>query len=93
MDTRPHATLTDEALERDLARALAVEPSPEFLARVRTRIASEPAPRAWKVSWLIGAVGAVAAAVIVAAIATRPDQITAPTAIAPLAARLQPDIN
>lgn len=51
-------TLTDAdsrllaEVERDLARELAVEPSPEFLARVRAAIAErEPASRAW-LRWL-----------------------------------------
>ena len=42
-DQRQADALTDEALDGDLSRALAVDPSPEFVARVRTRIASEPA--------------------------------------------------
>jgi hypothetical protein len=37
---RPHA-LSDAQLDRELEAALGVEPSPEFLARVRTHIASE----------------------------------------------------
>jgi hypothetical protein len=45
-DQRHAAAVTDEAvgdeMARDIARALAVDPSPEFLARVRTRIANEP---------------------------------------------------
>jgi hypothetical protein len=41
-DQRDAEALTDEALQRDIARALAVDPSPEFLARVRTQIANEP---------------------------------------------------
>ena len=36
--------LTDGDVDRALTTALLVEPSPEFLARVRMRIASEPAP-------------------------------------------------
>jgi hypothetical protein len=48
-DQRHAAALTDEAVgdevARDIARALAIDPSPDFLARVRTRIASEPLPR------------------------------------------------
>jgi hypothetical protein len=32
----------DDEIGRDITRALAVDPSPEFLARVRTRIANEP---------------------------------------------------
>jgi hypothetical protein len=34
--------LTDAALERDLESLLAVDPSPEFLAKVRSRVTREP---------------------------------------------------
>jgi hypothetical protein len=42
---RPKAqdALTDAQLDRDIELAVGIEPSPEFLARVRTRIATEPA--------------------------------------------------
>ena len=53
-------------IDEDIREALDVDPSPAFLARVRTRIASEPAPSAWRWSWAVAAAGAVAAAVIVA---------------------------
>jgi hypothetical protein len=39
--------MTDDDLDRELAAAFAVEPSAEFLARVRMRIDGEPAPSAW----------------------------------------------
>ena len=50
MDHQRHAAaVTDEAvgdeMARDIARALAVDPSPEFLARVRTQIANESPSR------------------------------------------------
>jgi len=46
MDDDRHAgALTDETLERDLARLVAIDPSPEFVARVRTAVANqEPSP-------------------------------------------------
>jgi len=47
--------LTDGDIDRALAKALAVEPSPEFLARVRMRIANEPAPLDWRWSWMLAA--------------------------------------
>ncbi len=33
-----------DPLDREIARALAVDPSPQFVARVRTRIAEQPPP-------------------------------------------------
>ena len=60
---------TYEGIEREIAQALAVEPSPEFLARVRMRVASEPVPRrAWWMPVLVGAT-AIAAAVTFALVA------------------------
>jgi hypothetical protein len=53
-------------IDEEIREALDVDPSPEFLARVRTRIATEPAPFSWRWSWTIAAAGALAAAVIVA---------------------------
>jgi hypothetical protein len=54
MDGRPEAQglrpkaqeLTE--LEREIENALGIEPSPEFLARVRTRVATEPQPLRWR---------------------------------------------
>lgn len=40
--TGPQHPLNDSRLERELESALGIEPSPQFLARVRTTIASEP---------------------------------------------------
>jgi hypothetical protein len=67
-----------DPLERDLEALLAVEPSPEFLARVRTRIAEEPAPSSWQWSlgrrqlgeggWRFALAGAAAAVVLAAVI-------------------------
>ena len=47
--------LTDGEIDRALATALAVDPSPEFVARVRMRIASEPEPSDWRFSWVFAA--------------------------------------
>jgi cytochrome c' len=57
--------LTDGDIDRALGAALAVEPSPEFLARVRMRIASEPEPSGWRLPWMLAA-GACTIAVAVA---------------------------
>jgi len=47
--------MTDGEIDRALATALAVDPSPEFVARVRMRIASEPEPPDWRLSWVFAA--------------------------------------
>jgi hypothetical protein len=87
-DQRHAATLTDEVLERDIARALDVDPSPEFVARVRTQIANEPTPSAWRFSrttWIAG--GAVAAAIVLAAVLARPNRAPASVSQTTLIAR------
>lgn len=57
--------LTDGDIDRALAAALAVEPSPEFLARVRMRVASDPEPSDWRFSWVFAA-GACTIAIAIA---------------------------
>ena len=42
--------LSDELLEREIEAALGVDPSPEFLAHVRTRVARERDNRGW--AWI-----------------------------------------
>jgi hypothetical protein len=98
-DQRHAAALTDEAvgdeLARDIARALAVDPSPEFVARVRTQIANEPQRGLFaatfgmwrRASALRLAVGsAIVAAIVVAGILVRPNRAARVTQAA-LAAR------
>ena len=65
-------------IDQEIRDALRVEPSPEFLARVRTRIASEPAPSRWRSSWTFAAAGALAAGLLIAAVISRPSRQTAP---------------
>jgi hypothetical protein len=82
-------------IDQEIQDALKVDPSPEFLARVRTRIANEPAPSAWRWSWTVAA-GAVAASVVVAIVLSpvREKSIVAPVtqtaAAGPKAPALQP---
>ena len=55
----------DDALERGLRQLLAVEPSPDFLARGRARVAAtERAANAWWRGWRSMALGGVAAALV-----------------------------
>jgi hypothetical protein len=76
----------DPSIGRALREALDVSPSPDFVARVRTRIANEPAPRGvwsrWTL-WMPVTVGAVAAAIALAVLVARPDRTGT-------AARVQP---
>jgi len=82
--------MTDDLLDRDIARALAVDPSPEFLARVRAQVAEEPAPADWRISWrmLCFAGGPIlAAAILAAAYVVRSRPVDAPVVGSVLAAR------
>ena len=53
------------AAEADLERLLSIEPSPEFAAKVRARIAAEPPVRSWNWGRLLVPVAMAAALVIV----------------------------
>jgi hypothetical protein len=75
----------DAALERAIERALAVDPSPEFLVRVRGRIAGEPAPSSRGFGWLFAGVATVAAAAVLV-LAVRMVSPERPPATAPLLA-------
>jgi hypothetical protein len=71
--------LTDEeqrlmdAIEADLDREMAVEPSPDFAARVRARIGAADRDRGWSVPWGLAAAAVLALATGIL-IATRPGQ-------------------
>ncbi len=69
-------------IDQDIRDALKVEPSPEFVARVRTRIANEPAPSGWRWSWTFAVAGGLAAAIAIAVVVSRPP---ATIAVAPAA--------
>ncbi|HEY1303101.1 MAG TPA: hypothetical protein VGF24_06110 [Vicinamibacterales bacterium] len=58
--------LGDTALAREIEAALAVDPSPEFVARVRSRVAAEPSSSAWRM-WM-PALAAVAVVAVVLAV-------------------------
>ena len=68
----------DAALEREIERALAVDPSPEFLVRVRARIADAPAPASRGFGWRFAGVAAAAVAAVVALVMLRPEQRVEP---------------
>ena len=62
-----HEGLSDETLAREIEAALGVDPSPEFLPRVRARIANERIPESWfSASWRwAGAVAVVTVAAVI----------------------------
>ena len=80
MDGYRHQELTDETLEKDIEAALGVDPSPEFLPRIRARIANERMQEGWfsSVSWRWARVAAVVTAVAVIAVWTLRDPSRAP---------------
>ena len=82
MDGHRHVDQIDDAsLDREIESLLAVEASPDLPARVRARVAEEPAPRVWRVSWMLATAGAVAA--VIAAVIVWPSRQPAP-AVAPV---------
>jgi hypothetical protein len=69
--------MTDEALDRELERALAVDASPEFAARVRMRVADETMTLPWwSFRWRYVSTAAVvcAAVVLVVVVGSRPQR-------------------
>jgi hypothetical protein len=70
MDAERRDQMTDAALDRELRAIVGVDPSPDFVARVRTRIAEQPvSARSWFGAWRLDAVAvavAVAAVLLVA---------------------------
>jgi hypothetical protein len=66
-------------IDDEIRDALKIEPSPAFLARVRTQIANEPAPGALRWSWMFGAAATVAAGVVLALVISRPSVPTPAT--------------
>ena len=77
--------MNDPALEREIERALAVDPSPEFLVHVRGRIANETVPASRGFGWLFARVATVAAAGALV-LAVRMVSPARPSATAPLLA-------
>jgi hypothetical protein len=55
-----------DEIDRELASALSIDPSPEFRARVRARIAIEPSPGSWYLQWRVVGIGVAAVAVAMA---------------------------
>jgi hypothetical protein len=51
MDGQRYKGVSDDVLEREIEAALGVDPSPEFVARVRERVANERVSEPWLGSW------------------------------------------
>jgi len=70
-----HEPLSDETLAREIEAALAVDPSPEFLARVRARVAQEERPVSWPLrwQWVAGTVVTAIAALLAVYVARAPE--------------------
>src|SRR5688500_2062434 len=65
---RPADPLSDDLLDRELEAALNPEPSPGFVARVRTRVAREEVAPTW-LSWKLVAGSSLAGAALILAVA------------------------
>lgn len=65
MDGHERDALTDATLDREIDAALDVQPSPEFLARVRARVSAEHVASPWASGRLLAGAGLVAAGVVV----------------------------
>ena len=83
----PEKALPDEILDREIEQALGVDPSPEFLARVRVRVSSDPAASQskWYLLWPAAAAGVAATALVVAIYVgpAPPDTSAVPASAAP----------
>ena len=65
--------LNDAALDREIESILATEPSAEFLARVRARVADEPVPGVWRAPWMFAMAGTLAVAIVALAVWPSPE--------------------
>ena len=74
----------DTALDREIEAILSVEPSPEFVSRVRTRITDTPVS-GWTMGWTSLAAGSVVVAVVVAVAVSGARNNVQPEALAPIA--------
>jgi hypothetical protein len=93
MDGHQREPLSDETLEREIEAALAVDPSPEFLARVRARVAEEERPVGWLLRWhwVAGTVVTAVVAVFVVYAWREPAPPPVGQEIAPIAVERHPE--
>lgn len=86
MDGHQREPLSDETLEREIEATLAVDPSPEFLAKVRARVAEEETPAGWPLRWYWVAGTTTAVAALLAIYASRSPEPAVSQEPEPLAA-------
>jgi hypothetical protein len=91
MDGRKDA-LNDMALEQEVEALLSVEPSPDFVARVRSRVATEAASSGWGWRWPIAAVATAMALIVVVVALWRSVDPVAPSTSAPSQRAAAPDV-
>jgi len=75
--------LNDAALEQEIEGLLSVEPSADFVARVRSRVAEEPTSIGWSWRWPLAAIATAVVAAVVAIVLWRPAETTMPSTSAP----------
>jgi hypothetical protein len=69
-DRRSDESMSDAWLAHEIEQALAVDPSPGFVARVRVRIGSEPQAAKWRLPWSVLVVASTGAAALVLLLGT-----------------------
>lgn len=75
-------------VDREIQQALAVDPSPEFQARVRIRLSEEPQRSRLGIGWIVSGAAALAAVALLAVFVSSRDDV-APRAPDPVAAAVQ----
>lgn len=80
MDGERYSDAVNDPLDREIASLLDVEASPEFLARVRARVADEPVPGVWRAPWMFAMAGTLAVAIVALVVWPSPEVTPGSTA-------------
>jgi hypothetical protein len=83
--------MNDDQLKREIEEALSVEPSPEFAARVRTRIAENSRTSESWLRWSIAGAGLAAAAIMIVVVVSEPAETVTPQPVS--IARVEPQLE
>jgi hypothetical protein len=89
MDGHRSNAMKDTAIDREIQDLLAIDPAPEFTARVRARIEDEAESKPWFTWSRVAVAAGSVAALAVAAVMSVPSTQTPPSAIAPAMAQTQ----